>query len=113
MACYADWTRQRTKPLCPPLSHPSHKRVQLALAPLYLGSFYARLDECIGNIVPVVGHCDEVTRADSSFLLSIPLERFPSFPPKPIGFPIVVMEEITLADGSKGTRAPHTHEPRA
>lgn len=44
------------------------KGKRLALAPLYLGSLFDWLDECVCNIVHSVGHCDVVAHADTAFL---------------------------------------------
>lgn len=39
-------------------------------------------------------------------------KRFLKLAPKPTEFLTVIMEEIVLADGSKGTRPSNTHKPR-
>lgn len=39
-----------------------------ALAPVYLGSLYERLDECARNITRAVNKYNVVTLVDSSFL---------------------------------------------
>lgn len=41
---------------------------KLLLRPLYLGSLYAGLVECVQNITSSVGHYDVVTQVDSNFL---------------------------------------------
>lgn len=40
-------------------------------------------------------------------------ERFPLIAPKPIEFPAVVREEVTLADGIEEDEALHTYKPQA
>lgn len=42
--------------------------MKLALAPWYLGSFYARIDECSRNITQLVGRNDVVSYVDAYFL---------------------------------------------
>lgn len=54
-----------------------------------------------------------VTDAGSYFLQMFLWERFPSNVPKPMEFLVVVIEEITLEDGSRGTRYSNTYKPRA
>lgn len=44
--------------------------------PVYLGSLYERLDECVNNIVCSVGRYDVVTHADTIFLQMFLWERF-------------------------------------
>lgn len=43
------------------------KRESLAVLPLYLGSLYYRLDECVSNIVKFVGHFHVLTHVDTVF----------------------------------------------
>lgn len=40
-------------------------------------------------------------------------ERFPAIAPKPIKFPAIIMEEVMLANGSRGTKHSNTYKPRA
>lgn len=49
-----------------PLAVPISKGVRFALAPLYPGSLYARLDECARNVTQAMGRYDVVTHTDSS-----------------------------------------------
>lgn len=42
--------------------------MRLALALLYLASLYERLDECVNNIVRLVGRYDVGTYLDTCFL---------------------------------------------
>lgn len=44
------------------------KGERLVLAPIYLVSLYARLDECVSNVVQSVGRYDVVTYVDTSFV---------------------------------------------
>lgn len=37
-----------------------------AFEPIYLCSLFARLDECVGNILRLAGHYDVVTHVDST-----------------------------------------------
>lgn len=40
---------------------------RLVLVLLYLGAFYARLDECSNNVVQLVGQYDMVTSVDANY----------------------------------------------
>lgn len=54
------------------------KGMTFTLAPLDLGSLYARLDECIGNITRTMGRYHVVTHAESIFLFlsgEVPINR--------------------------------------
>lgn len=44
------------------------KRKKLSLDPLYLGSLYSWLDECVCNITTSMARYDLVTYVDSAFL---------------------------------------------
>lgn len=44
------------------------QKKRLVLAPCHLGALYARLDECIRNVVRPVGRYDMVTYVDRNFL---------------------------------------------
>lgn len=59
------------------------QRVWFALASLYLGSLYAQLDECIGNIVQVVERYDVVMHANAYFLKMFLSKRFALITSKP------------------------------
>lgn len=48
---------------------------KLALAPVYLGSLYARLKEFIQNFTRLIGSYDVATHEDSSFLSGFLWER--------------------------------------
>lgn len=41
---------------------------RMALASIYLRSLYARLEECVANVIEPLGHYDVVTHVNSSFL---------------------------------------------
>lgn len=86
--------------LCLPSSNLGREGNKLTLAPLYLGSLYALLDEYARNITRVTGRYDMVMQLDSSSLRVFIWERFPLISPKATEFPAGVMEEVTPADGS-------------
>lgn len=58
------------------------KRKRFALATLYLGSLYARLDKCLHNIFRSVSRYDVVLYSDASFLQMFLWERFGASSPK-------------------------------
>lgn len=95
-------------PILFPLAILIEEGVQFLLAPLYLVSSYAWLDEWVGNIVRAVGTYNVILHVDSCFLQKFLLERFPLIAPKPIEVPAVVMEEMLLADGFRGMRTLNT-----
>lgn len=44
------------------------KREKLALAPIYLGLLFYRLDDCVGNIVRSLGCFHVMTHGDTAIL---------------------------------------------
>lgn len=65
--CY-QWPKRRPQPICFPLSHSDREKEMFTLAPLYLGSFYAWLNECVPNMVRSVETYNFVTHVNSRFL---------------------------------------------
>lgn len=59
---------------------------RLALASWYLGSLYARFDECSRKITRPIGRYDVVSYVDSNFLQLFMWERFRVLLPKPREF---------------------------
>lgn len=51
-----------------PLAISLAKGENLVLASSYLGSLYAHLDECVGNVVKPMGRYNVVTHVDTCFL---------------------------------------------
>lgn len=72
----AELARRWLKQLCFRLAILLVKGERSALAPIYLGSLYACLDECITNIAQLLGRSDVVMHVDSSFLQMFLWERF-------------------------------------
>lgn len=58
------------------------KGERLALAPIYLGSLFYQLDECVQNIIKSMGRSIVVSYADTSFLQLFLWERFETLGPK-------------------------------
>lgn len=59
------------------------KEERLAVASIYLGSLFNKLDGCIRNIVKSVGHYHVVTQANIAFLQVFLPEQFEMLSPKP------------------------------
>lgn len=62
------------------------KGKRLVLVPLYLGSLFDPLDECVGNTVQFAGNYGVVTHEDTSFLQMFLWERFMAILSKPHEF---------------------------
>lgn len=58
----------------------------MVLAPIYLGSLYARLDECIANVAWISGFYSVVYHVDSDFLQMFLWERSGDLARKHIGY---------------------------
>lgn len=65
-----------------PLAFRLARGKKLLLRPLYLGSFYAQLDNCIRNVTFSVGRYDVVTHVDSAFHQIFLWESFGNIAPK-------------------------------
>lgn len=85
------------------------KGVRFALAPLYLGYLYAKMDEYEGNITRAMGRCEMFTQVDSNFLQVLMWKRFPTIPLNPLECPTIVTEEVILENGSKKTKSLGTY----
>lgn len=72
---------------------------------IYLGSLYARLDECVNNKVHYVGRFDVVTHADTSFPQMFLWEHFGSLAPKSIEFLVMETVEVVI---DRVSRKKHT-----
>lgn len=55
------------------------QRRRLALASWFLGSLYARLDECSQNVTRSMGNYDAVSYIEANFLQLFLWERFEAF----------------------------------
>lgn len=76
------------------------------LVPLYLGSLYARLYECLRSIFKSVDQYDIVTYADASFLQMFLWERFLSTSPMPVEFKAMKPDKI-IVDGVEMKKSSH------
>lgn len=83
------------------------KGSSLALAPLYLGSLYSRLDECSQSVLKSINRYDVVTYAGVSFLQMFLQERLGALWPMSVEFKAVKPEKIAL-DGVEKEKLPTT-----
>lgn len=60
------------------------KEERLGLTPIYFGSLYSNLDECMANVVRSIGTYDMVTHTDTIFLQIFFLKWFGALAPKPV-----------------------------
>lgn len=70
----------------------------MALMPLFLGSFYARLDECSMSVARYVGRFDVATYVDANFVQLFLWKRFGALSPIQIEFKPAKPQKI-LVDG--------------
>lgn len=82
----------------------------MALAPMYLGSLYTHLDECVAYMA-VVGRYDVVSHMDSGFLQMFLLEHFGDLISKPLRYSARVPSETEGVVGA--TRAKNVYIARA
>lgn len=73
----------------------------LALTRIYQGWLYARLDECITNIVQSIGRYDVLIHAYTSFLQMFLWEHFRALVPKLVEFATMEMEEVVTVAGTR------------
>lgn len=62
----------------------------MARAPIYMGSLYARLDECVANITHSLGHYNIMSHVVSVFLQIFLWERIEAFAPTSVGYSAIV-----------------------
>lgn len=82
---------------------------RLALAHLYLGSLYARLDQCSCYIFKSVVQYDVVSYVDASFLQMFLWETFRALSSKPVDFEPVKSQKVNVT-GVEKEKTPH-HKP--
>lgn len=99
----AEWTADGLHQFVFPLAIHIAKGVKFVLAPLY--------NECVQNVTKEVGRYDVVMLEDSNFFQMFLSERFLILAPKPMGFPMVVAEEVVLANCSKTKKTTDVHMP--
>lgn len=58
------------------LSQTDLQKDKIDLVPIYLGFLYYKLDECVGNIMKLVGCFHVVTHVDTTFIQLFLWERF-------------------------------------
>lgn len=72
----AKWAIRWPNELCFSIDDPPRKGGETGSDTEYLGSLYARLDECVANAARSLGRYDVVTYANSSFLQMFLWEHF-------------------------------------
>lgn len=75
------------------------KGEKLALVPIFLGSLFYRLDECVHNLSKSMGRYTVVSHVNSAFLHLFLWERFSNLAPQPVQFEAVTMRTIEEEDG--------------
>lgn len=75
------------------------KGEKLALAPIFLGSLFYRLDECVQSLSRSMGRYTVVSYANSAFLQMFLWEMFSNLAPQPIQFEAVTMRTFEDEDG--------------
>lgn len=83
------------------------KRERLALGPIYLGSLYKRLHECVSNILPSAERYDVALHDGTCFLQIFLWEMFEGVAHNPVEFPPVEMVEVVLGIVRKQKKSPH------
>lgn len=78
---------------------------KLALAPIYLGSLFAKLDQCVANNVSSLCRCDVVTHAGTSFQQIFLWKQFGALVPQLTEYPVTVPGKVLSVDGSRRTKA--------
>lgn len=68
------------------------------LALIYLGSLYAMLDECVGNVVQSVGRYNVVTSRGFKFSANVHVGEIRNRSPKPIEHSVVETSEVVSTD---------------
>lgn len=97
LVCLAKWTRGWDPPLCIlSLFKKLAKGERLELAPIFLGSLFYRLDECVQNQLKSMGRYTVVSYANSAFLQLFLWERFKGLAPQPVQFEAVNV--VTVED---------------
>lgn len=84
---------------------------RLPLAPLYLSSLYARLDECSRWVFKSVGQYAMVSYIDASFPQVFLLERFGALSPRPVELELLKPHKVII--GGVGKEKTSRHKPRA
>lgn len=99
--------------ICFPLAISIVKGEKFIVAPLYLGSLYAWLDDYVANGVRSMRRYDIVIHVDSCFLQMFVWERFFILASKLVDYLKVAMEEAACQNSSRRLRPSNTYKPRA
>lgn len=82
-----------------PLAIRLSKGERLVLAPIFLGSFFFRLDECVENLVKSMDRYTVASYAHTAFLQLFLWERFKSCGPQPSIFEAISMVRVEDENG--------------
>lgn len=66
----------------------------MALGPIYQQSLYAWLDECVANVMRLLGHYDIVSHVDPFILQMFLWEHFEALTPIPVEYSATVSNRV-------------------
>lgn len=97
------WVGGWFEQLCFLIGDPPRKGKKVALPPIYLGSSYARLDECFANMMGSLGRHDVVSYVDSAFQQLFLWERFETLAPTHIEYSAMIstLQALSSPMGAK------------